>query len=101
MLRMTEIKLPLSHTESDLTAAIIKRLGIAAGDLISHAVFKRGVDARKKNAILYTYTLDVAVRDEAAILAFFKDDRAKCALRRIPRTTSSPTRRTISAPGPS
>jgi hypothetical protein len=71
---MTEIKLPLSHTESDLTAAIIKRLGIAAGDLISHAVFKRGVDARKKNAILYTYTLDVAVRDEAAILAFFKDD---------------------------
>ncbi|NNM70449.1 MAG: NAD(P)/FAD-dependent oxidoreductase [Gallionella sp.] len=84
MLRMTEIKLPLSHTESDLTAAIIKRLGIADGDLISHAVFKRGVDARKKNSILYTYTLDVTVRDEAAILAHFKND---AQVRLAPDTT--------------
>ncbi|MBI3479829.1 MAG: NAD(P)/FAD-dependent oxidoreductase [Nitrosomonadales bacterium] len=74
MLRLTEIKLPLGHPEGDIRAAIIKRLGIAEDELISHVVFKRGVDARKSHAILYTYTLDVALRDEAAILARFKND---------------------------
>ncbi|HEY0665906.1 MAG TPA: NAD(P)/FAD-dependent oxidoreductase [Gallionella sp.] len=74
MLRLTEIKLPLSHTDGDLKAAIQKRLGIAAGELVSHVVFKRGVDARKPNAILYTYTLDVALRDEVSVLAHFSND---------------------------
>jgi uncharacterized FAD-dependent dehydrogenase len=75
MLRLTEIKLPLGYPGGDIKAAILKRLAIAADELISYVVFKRGVDARKPNAILYTYTLDVALRDEAAILARFKNDR--------------------------
>ena len=74
MLRLTEIKLPLDHSDGDIGAAIIKRLDIAADELVSHIVFKRGVDARKKSAILYTYTLDVALRDEAAVQVRFKDD---------------------------
>jgi uncharacterized FAD-dependent dehydrogenase len=74
MLRLTEIKLPLSHAENEIKAAIIKRLGIAADELISYIVFKRGMDARKPNAILFTYTLDVALLDEAAILARLKGD---------------------------
>jgi uncharacterized FAD-dependent dehydrogenase len=75
MLRLTEIKLPLAHTGSDLTAAILTRLGIAAAELISHVVYKRGVDARKKNAILFIYTLDVTVRDEAAILVRYSNEQ--------------------------
>jgi uncharacterized FAD-dependent dehydrogenase len=74
MLRLTEIKLPLGHSDDDIKAAIIRRLDIAAGELLSHVVFKRGTDARKHNAILYSYTLDVALRDEAAILARYKND---------------------------
>ncbi|OFZ68439.1 MAG: hypothetical protein A2V79_06500 [Betaproteobacteria bacterium RBG_16_56_24] len=74
MLRLTEIKLPLSHAESEIKAAILKRLGIAADELVSYVVFKRGVDARKSHAILCIYTLDVALRDEAAIFARFKND---------------------------
>jgi uncharacterized FAD-dependent dehydrogenase len=74
MIRLTEIKLPLAHAENEINAAIIKRLGIVADELISYVVFKRGVDARKPNAILFTYTLDVTVRDEAAILARLKND---------------------------
>ena len=74
MLRLTEIKLPLGHPESDIKAAIIKRLGIAEDDLLGHVIFKRGVDARKSHAILFTYTLDVTVRDEAAVLARFSND---------------------------
>lgn len=69
MLRLTEIKLPIAHSESELQNAILAKLGIAADELIAHVIYKRGVDARKKNCILYSYTLDVTVRDEAAILA--------------------------------
>src|SRR3989338_8785211 len=74
MVRLTEIKLPLIHAEGEIRTAIIKRLGIADDELISYVVFKRGVDARKKNNIQFTCTLDVAVRDEAAVLARFKND---------------------------
>ena len=74
MLRLTEVKLPLAHAEGDIRAAILKRLNIAEDELLSHIVFKRGVDARKPNAILFTYTLDVALSDEAAILARFNND---------------------------
>jgi hypothetical protein len=74
MLRLTEIKLPIGHSDDEIKTAIIKRLGIVADELTSYVVFKRGVDARKSHAILYTYTLDVALRDEAAILARFNND---------------------------
>jgi hypothetical protein len=74
MLRLTEVKLPLAHAEGEIRAAILKRLGIPDDDVIGYVVFKRGVDARKPNAILYTYTLDVTVRDEATVLARFTND---------------------------
>ena len=68
MLRLTEIKLPLTHTANDLQSAILKRLGIAADELLAHTIFRRGFDARKPSAILFIYTLDVEVKDEAALL---------------------------------
>src|ERR1035437_749998 len=74
MLRLTEIKLPIGHPEGEIKAAILKRLGIAENELLSHVVFKRGVDARKAHAILFTYTLLVTVRDEAEVLARFIND---------------------------
>lgn len=74
MLRLTEIKLPLAHADGEIKAAILKRLAISADELTGYVVFKRGVDARKSHAILYTYTLDVTVRDEAAVMARFNND---------------------------
>jgi len=64
MLRLTELKLPLDHTQSDLKAAVLKRLRIAAQDLIDFTVFRRATDARKKSNITLTYTLDIDVRNE-------------------------------------
>ena len=67
MLRLTEIKLPLAHSDDDLEAAILKRLGIAASELVAYTLFRRGFDARKPSAILFIYTLDVEVKNEAAL----------------------------------
>ena len=74
MLRLTEVKLPLAHAAGDIKAAILKRLGITEDALLSYVVFKRGVDARKPNAILYTNTLDVTLREEGTILVRYKND---------------------------
>ena len=74
MLRLTELKLPIDHSEGDIKAAILRRLRIPADDLISYVIFKRSVDARKPLAILFIYTLDVTVSDDAAILGRLKND---------------------------
>ncbi len=74
MLRLTEIKLPLDHDPGAIAAAVLDRLRIPPRDLLSHAVFRRAVDARKRSAIALIYALDVTVRDEAAVLARFGDD---------------------------
>src|SRR5574340_790011 len=74
MLRLTEVRLPLGHPEEAIKDAILGRLGIPTEDLIRYVVFKRGTDARKKRHILFSYTLDVAVRDEADVLARLGSD---------------------------
>jgi uncharacterized FAD-dependent dehydrogenase len=68
MLRLTEIKLPLDHADDALTAAILKRLEIGADDLLGYTVFRRAHDARKRTAIYLIYSLDVEVKEEAALL---------------------------------
>jgi len=75
MLRLTEIKLPLDHAPEALRAAICERLGISPDELISHAIARRANDARRKSAILLVYTVDVALKDEAAVLSRFDGDR--------------------------
>ncbi|MDD5112731.1 MAG: NAD(P)/FAD-dependent oxidoreductase [Methylobacter sp.] len=74
MLRITELKLPLNHTEAQLKQAICQRLGIFDNQLVTYTVFRRGHDARKKNDILLVYTLDIETVDEGSVLTRFKDD---------------------------
>ena len=72
MVRITELRLPLDHPPEALRPAVLAMLGLADADLAELQVFKRGVDARKKTAIVLTYTLDCRLAegvDEAALLA--------------------------------
>ncbi len=74
MLRITEIKLPLEHKPGDIKSALLKRLGLVDADLLEFSIYKRGVDARRPNAILLVYSLDVRVNNEAKLLAKLKRD---------------------------
>ncbi len=74
MLRITELRLPLEHSPEALPAAILEKLALAAVDLVSFTIFKRGYDARKRDAIILVYTLDVEVANEAEILKRFAKD---------------------------
>lgn len=75
MLRITELKLPIAHNSAALREAILKRLGIAEAELIHYSIFKRSTDARKKENILFIYTVDVELSDETATLKRLKNDR--------------------------
>ena len=84
MLRITEIKLPLTtsaetgHTDAEIRAALVKKLAINAADIVSFSIFKRGVDARKSHSILFVYSLDVVVNGETKLLAkLAKDPQVK------------------------
>jgi uncharacterized protein len=68
MLRINEIKLPLDHSPDDLQRALLTKLGVEETRVVSYTIFKRSPDARKKNAILLIYALDVDVKSEAEVL---------------------------------
>jgi len=74
MLRITEIKLPLNHTPSDLESTILYRLNITLDKFIRFQIFRQGHDARKRDTIFMVYTVDVEVKNEADILASLVDD---------------------------
>jgi hypothetical protein len=74
MLRLTEVKLPLDHTEPEIKAAILKKLQINSADLVKYSIFKRSYDARKKGAVCFAYVLDVKTTQEKQLLMRFKKD---------------------------
>jgi uncharacterized protein len=74
MLRLSEVKLPLEHTETDIQSAILKKLSIAPRDLIRHTIFKRSYDARKKGAVSFVYIIDIETTREQQLLQRFKKD---------------------------
>ncbi|MFO1260530.1 MAG: NAD(P)/FAD-dependent oxidoreductase [Sphingomonadaceae bacterium] len=65
MLRLSGLSLPLDHPPEALGEAICARLGVDSDALRGFTIFKRGNDARRRNAILLVYTLDI-VLDAAA-----------------------------------
>ncbi len=67
-LRLTELRLPLNHTDQDLQAAILRELGIRREDLTGYSIVRRGYDARKKDAVVLVYHLDVETPREAEVL---------------------------------
>ena len=75
MLRLSELKLPLDHAPAAIPPAICARLGIVPEALKSWHIFRRGNDARKRNAIQLVYTVDVELDGEAEVLERFAGDK--------------------------
>lgn len=67
MLRLTEIKLELEHTQEELINAICFKLSLQPEDIIGYTLFKRSYDARR-SAMCWIYAVDVEVANEGEIL---------------------------------
>jgi uncharacterized FAD-dependent dehydrogenase len=75
MLRLTELKLPLDHPPEALAEAVTRRLGLRPGELLELRIARRAWDARRRSAIELVYSLDLSLRDEAAVLRRHAGDR--------------------------
>ncbi|MDD3270931.1 MAG: hypothetical protein PHR04_02370, partial [Syntrophomonadaceae bacterium] len=74
MLRFSDLKIEIdkaadAETERQaLRNIILSQLKISDKELIDFQIFKKSIDARKKDKILFVYTVDVEVHNEARIL---------------------------------
>ena len=68
MLRINNIKLRLDEEESSLQNKIINVLKIKDNQLIDYQIYRKSIDARKKDSIHFVYSVDVTVKDEDSIL---------------------------------
>ncbi|CAG4884978.1 FAD-dependent dehydrogenase [Georgfuchsia toluolica] len=74
MLRLTEVRLPLDHDDAALRLAIADRLGLDPVADWYYRIFRRAIDARKKSAIVFNYSIDIAATNEAEILSRLHGD---------------------------
>jgi len=74
VIRITELRLPLEHPPEALPAAVATRLDISVAAIRRLSVFKRSHDARKKNALMFIYSVDVDIANEVQLLERFSHD---------------------------
>ncbi len=75
MIRISQIKLDIHHTETDLIHKICKILGVREDSLLSYTRKKQSLDARKKPQLYYVYTVDVKVKNENIIKKRMKKNK--------------------------
>lgn len=67
--RVTDIKVDIDKDRDDLSGVIARKMGLRPGDILQYRVVKKAVDARKKDRLLFVYTVDVTVSERGAKLA--------------------------------
>lgn len=68
MLRITNIKLPYTHSQEELLSLVTGKLHITKRELHSLTIRKKALDCRKKPDLYYVYTADVSCDREDKIL---------------------------------
>lgn len=68
MIRINDINLPLDYTEKKLAEKAAAQIGTKPDDLSSIKLVKRSVDARKKNNVHFTASVECYVKNEGSIL---------------------------------
>lgn len=73
MIRVSELKLPIEGNQKTLEKKLAKALRVPVEEIKGYRIFKRSLDARKKDNIHYAYVVDVEVRNEKKILEKNRD----------------------------
>lgn len=66
MLRVSQLRLNYRHDQAALLRKLSKTLHLPESEILEYHIVKKSVDARKKDDICFTYTIDAAVKNEAA-----------------------------------
>ena len=68
MIRINQIKMPVSHTNESVMRKAAGILHIKEKDILSFQIIKKSIDARKKPEIFIIYVVDVEIENEERIL---------------------------------
>lgn len=79
MLRISQLKLPVTHTPEQLRKKLLHMAHIKENQLKNFTVKKRSLDARKKPDLFYVYTLDFEADNESRIIRQSKGKIQKCS----------------------
>lgn len=67
MIRLNQLKLPVDHTREQLIHKTAQYLRIPAADILELQIVRQSLDARKKPALFYSYSVNVTVKKEEKI----------------------------------
>lgn len=69
MIRISDLKLPLGKDEKELYRKAARMLSVPVEQITELRIFKKSLDARKKDNIHFVYVVDVALSNEKKLLA--------------------------------
>lgn len=75
VIRINELKLPVSHCASKLEQEIKKALRLRE-EPFTYEIMRQSVDARKKPELYYVYTVDVSIKNPKAVLSRSRNKKA-------------------------
>jgi len=77
MIRIANLKIGIEkavdHNSENraLKNAVLSKIKISSKELLSYKIYKKSIDARKKDALVYVYTIDAEVQNETQVLKKF------------------------------
>ncbi len=79
MIRIMDMKLPISHTKQEMEKKIAKLLRVPTATIGLIKIRRRSIDARKKPQLFYSYIVDVKVKKEKQIVANCRNNKVYIA----------------------
>lgn len=75
MVQIQQLKLQIPHEKDAVREKALRLLKIREEDVLSFAVAKRSLDARKKPVLFYVYTVELEVKNESPIKRRLKQNK--------------------------
>ena len=69
MIRVSQIKISIDDSIEKVKELVLKQLNLREEELLEYRIYKQSIDARRRGKLDFVYTVDIAVKDEAKILA--------------------------------
>ena len=69
MIRVSQIKISIDDPIEKVKELLLKQLKLKESDLLEYRIYKQSIDARRRGKLDFVYTVDIAFKDEAKILA--------------------------------
>ena len=80
MIRLNDIRMPLDYNDDMLKAAAAKMISVDKKKIKSLSVYRRSIDARKKDNVCFNFSVDVALSaDEGNVLRRCKNSKVSAA----------------------